>query len=102
MKALARRKAGGPETLVLEELPEPVVGPDQVRIAVRACAVNFPARILPPGGQEPHVAGSERDDYRRTNRTLDHRPRSLRRREQPSDARIRVLSQRRTGRSQRC
>jgi NADPH:quinone reductase-like Zn-dependent oxidoreductase len=40
MKALARCKAGGPETLVLEELPEPVVGPDQVRIAVRACAVR--------------------------------------------------------------
>jgi NADPH2:quinone reductase len=40
------RKAGGPETLVLEELPEPVFGPRQVRIAVRACAVNFPDLLI--------------------------------------------------------
>lgn len=46
MKALVSRKAGGPETLVLEELPEPVVGPGQVRIAVRACAVNFPDLLI--------------------------------------------------------
>jgi NADPH2:quinone reductase len=46
VKALVSRKAGGPETLVLEELPEPVVGPGQVRIAVRACAVNFPDLLI--------------------------------------------------------
>lgn len=46
MKALVSRKAGGPETLLLEELPEPVVGPGQVRIAVRACAVNFPDLLI--------------------------------------------------------
>ena len=27
MKALLSRNPGGPETLVLEEIPEPVVGP---------------------------------------------------------------------------
>jgi NADPH2:quinone reductase len=46
VKALVSRKAGGPETLLLEELPEPVVGPGQVRIAVRACAVNFPDLLI--------------------------------------------------------
>ena len=46
MKALVSRKPGGPETLVLEELPEPVVGPGQVRIVVRACAVNFPDLLI--------------------------------------------------------
>jgi NADPH2:quinone reductase len=46
VKALVSRTAGGPETLVLEELPEPVVGLGQVRIAVRACAVNFPDLLI--------------------------------------------------------
>jgi NADPH:quinone reductase len=46
VKALVSRQAGGPETLVLEELPEPIVGPGQVRIAVRACAVNFPDLLI--------------------------------------------------------
>lgn len=40
------RTAGGPETLRLEDLPEPAVGPGQVRIAVRACAVNFPDLLI--------------------------------------------------------
>ena len=35
MKALLSRNPGGPETLVLEEIPEPVVGPGEVRISVR-------------------------------------------------------------------
>jgi NADPH:quinone reductase len=42
MKALLSRQAGGPETLTLEDVPEPAPGPGQVRIAVRACGVNFP------------------------------------------------------------
>jgi NADPH:quinone reductase len=46
VKALVSRQAGGPETLVLEDLPEPSVGPGQVRIAVRACAVNFPDLLI--------------------------------------------------------
>jgi NADPH:quinone reductase len=42
MKALLSRQPGGPETLTLEDVPEPEPGPGQVRVAVRACAVNYP------------------------------------------------------------
>ncbi len=46
MKALLSRQPGGPETLVLEDIPEPVPGPGQVRVAVRACGVNFPDFLI--------------------------------------------------------
>jgi NADPH2:quinone reductase len=42
MKALLSKAPGGPETLVLEEVPEPQPRRGQARIAVRACGVNFP------------------------------------------------------------
>ena len=42
MKALLSRVPGGPETLMLEEVPEPTVGAQQVRIAVRACGSTSP------------------------------------------------------------
>lgn len=64
MKALLSKAAGGPETLVLEEVPDPVPGPGEVRIAVKACAVNFPDVLViedkyqfkPP---RPFAPGSE-------------------------------------------
>ncbi|MGO9515151.1 MAG: NADPH:quinone oxidoreductase family protein [Steroidobacteraceae bacterium] len=46
MKALLSRQPGGPETLVLEEVAEPIAGPGQVRVAVRACAVNYPDLLI--------------------------------------------------------
>ncbi len=46
MKALLSRQPGGPETLVLEEVPDPVAGPGEVRVAVRACAVNYPDLLI--------------------------------------------------------
>ncbi|MGB6306319.1 MAG: alcohol dehydrogenase catalytic domain-containing protein, partial [Steroidobacteraceae bacterium] len=46
MKALLSKQAGGPDTLVLEEIAEPLAGPGQVRIAVRACAINFPDLLI--------------------------------------------------------
>jgi len=46
MKALLSRQAGGPETLVLEEIPEPVPGRGEVRIKVRAVGVNFPDLLI--------------------------------------------------------
>ena len=46
MKALLSTRPGGPETLLLGELPEPSVGPGEVRVAVRACAVNFPDLLI--------------------------------------------------------
>ena len=46
MKALLSRLPGGPETLALEEVPEPIPGPGEVRVAVRACSVNFPDVLM--------------------------------------------------------
>jgi NADPH:quinone reductase len=46
MKALLSRLPGGPETLTLEDIPEPVPGEGQVRIAVRAVGVNFPDLLI--------------------------------------------------------
>jgi NADPH2:quinone reductase len=46
MKALLSKQAGGPETLVLEDIAEPPAGPGQVRVAVRACGVNFPDLLI--------------------------------------------------------
>jgi NADPH:quinone reductase len=46
MKALLSRNAGGPETLTLEDVPEPEVGTGEVRVAVRACGVNFPDLLI--------------------------------------------------------
>src|SRR5450631_1310468 len=46
MKALLSTHAGGPETLKLEDIAEPGAGPGQVRIAVRACGVNFPDLLI--------------------------------------------------------
>jgi len=46
MKALLSKTAGGPESLVLEELPSPQAGPGQVVIDVAACAVNFPDVLM--------------------------------------------------------
>jgi NADPH:quinone reductase len=67
MKAMLSKQVGGPETLVLEELPDPKPGAGEVVIAVKACGVNYPdlliiedryqykpARPFSPGGE---VAG---------------------------------------------
>ena len=42
MKALMSHKAGGPETLVLEDVAEPEPKAGEVLIAIRACGVNYP------------------------------------------------------------
>jgi NADPH2:quinone reductase len=67
MKALLSKVVGGPETLVLEELPSPEAKPGFAVVDVKACGVNFPdvliiedkyqfkpARPFAPGGE---VAG---------------------------------------------
>jgi NADPH2:quinone reductase len=46
MKALLSRAPGGPETLELAELPDPVAGPGQLLVAVKACAINFPDVLM--------------------------------------------------------
>lgn len=46
MKTLRSHAVGGPETLTLDEVAVPEPGPGQVRVAVRACAINFPDTII--------------------------------------------------------
>jgi NADPH:quinone reductase-like Zn-dependent oxidoreductase len=64
MKALLSKTVGGPETLEMSELPDPVAGPGQLLIAVKACSINYPDVLIiedkyqfkPP---RPFAPGSE-------------------------------------------
>lgn len=64
MKALLSRRPGGPESLELAEIDDPVPGPGQLLVRVKACAINYPdvliiedkyqfkpARPFAPGGE---------------------------------------------------
>jgi NADPH2:quinone reductase len=46
MKALISDTPGGPDMLRLGELPDPVAGPGQLLVRVRACAVNYPDVLI--------------------------------------------------------
>lgn len=46
MKAMLSKGVGGPETLVLEQLPDPEPGPGEVRLTVKACGVNYPDLLI--------------------------------------------------------
>jgi NADPH2:quinone reductase len=46
MRAVLSKSAGGPETLVIEDLPEPTCGPGEVIIDVHVCALNYPDVII--------------------------------------------------------
>lgn len=46
MRALLSKAPGGPETLVVEEVPDPRPGPGEVLIRVGACGVNFPDVLI--------------------------------------------------------
>ena len=64
MRAVVLTKVGGPEVLQVRELPDPAVGPGQVRIAVRAAGINFAdtmARVglYPDAPKPPCVLGYE-------------------------------------------
>jgi NADPH:quinone reductase-like Zn-dependent oxidoreductase len=64
MKALLSYAPGGPETLRLDDLPEPAPGPGELLVRVRACAINYPDVLIiedkyqlkPP---RPFAPGSE-------------------------------------------
>ena len=64
MKALLSKAVGGPETLEMSELPDPVAGPGQLLVAVKACSINYPDVLIiedkyqfkPP---RPFAPGSE-------------------------------------------
>jgi NADPH:quinone reductase len=64
VRALLSHRAGGPDTLVLEEIPEPTPEAGQVRINVRAVGVNFPDLLIiqdlyQSKQQRPFSPGSE-------------------------------------------
>ncbi len=64
MRAVVLTGTGGPEVLRVEERPDPVPGPGEVRIAVRAAGVNFAdtmARVglYPDAPKPPCVLGYE-------------------------------------------
>jgi len=64
MKAVLFREHGGPDKLSYEDLPTPAIGPSEVLVRVKACALNHldiwirqgnPAYPMPL----PHVSGSD-------------------------------------------
>ena len=64
MRAVFIARRGGPEVLEVREVPDPVPGPGQVRIAVRAAGLNFAdvmARmgLYPDAPKLPAVVGYE-------------------------------------------
>jgi NADPH:quinone reductase-like Zn-dependent oxidoreductase len=64
VKALVQTGTGGPEVLQVQELPDPSVGPGEVRIAVKAAGINFAdtmARVglYPDAPKPPCVMGYE-------------------------------------------
>jgi NADPH2:quinone reductase len=46
MKALLSKEVGGPDSLVLEELPSPQAKPGFAVVQVKACGVNFPDVLI--------------------------------------------------------
>jgi NADPH:quinone reductase-like Zn-dependent oxidoreductase len=46
MRALLSTAPGGPETLELSEVPEPVAGPGELLVRVRAAAINYPDVLI--------------------------------------------------------
>ena len=46
MKAMLSKRVGGPDTLELEELPDPAPGAGEVLIVVKACGVNYPDSLI--------------------------------------------------------
>ena len=64
MRAAVCREYGPPEVVRVEEVPPPPLGPGQVRVGVRAAAVNYPDVLLVAGEYQvklpvPFVPGSE-------------------------------------------
>ncbi|MEZ5101027.1 MAG: zinc-binding dehydrogenase [Thermoleophilia bacterium] len=68
MQAIAIRAFGGPETLRLDTLPDPVAGPGEVVVELRACALNRRDTLVRKGVYEfpfPFVPGSDGAGVRR-------------------------------------
>ncbi len=64
MKAVVCSEFGPPENLTIEELPDPVPGPGQVVVDIRAAAITFPDTLIIENryqfrGEPPFVVGGE-------------------------------------------
>lgn len=64
MKAVLFREHGGPDKLSYEEMPMPQIGPQEVSIRVKACALNHLDMWVRQGSPSyavpfPHVSGSD-------------------------------------------
>jgi NADPH:quinone reductase-like Zn-dependent oxidoreductase len=63
LRAVRFHRHGAPDVLVLENVPEPVPGPGEVRVAVEAVALNhldlWVRRGLPLRIEMPHVGGAD-------------------------------------------
>lgn len=64
MKAIVCRNWGPPDSLALEDVPDPQPGPDQVVVEVRAAGVNFPDVLTVQGKYQvkpalPFTPGNE-------------------------------------------
>ena len=46
MRALLSKAPGGPDTLVIDDLPDPVAGKGQVVVSVKACSINYPDVLI--------------------------------------------------------
>ena len=46
MRALLSHAPGGPETLRVDEVAEPVAGPGELLVRVRAAAINYPDVLI--------------------------------------------------------
>ena len=46
MRALLSKAVGGPDTLEMTEMPDPVADKGQVVVAVKACAINYPDVLI--------------------------------------------------------
>jgi NADPH:quinone reductase-like Zn-dependent oxidoreductase len=46
MKALLSYEAGGPETLRIAEIPDPIAGAGELLVRVRACSINYPDVLI--------------------------------------------------------
>lgn len=64
MRALVCHKHGTPKNLEIRELPEPSLGDGEVRVAVKACGINFPDVLMIAGRYQvqpdlPFIPGAE-------------------------------------------
>ena len=64
MKAVVCSEFGPPENLTIEELPDPVPGPGEVVVDIRAAAITFPDTLIIENryqfrGEPPFVVGGE-------------------------------------------